>query len=216
MSNSTHYKLRLLHRDKPTLVRVKQFLSERERQWEDELKHLAWRSPEALSEFCKSSGKSLRDVLTLGYLALGSVRATASGFSLSLSIERGERPWDELWVAGPQGQLAHLLDKFPGLQINGTFSDEPGHGTIEGWEKLRAGSQRLYTQNHNWFMDNHPEFANLFCDLALAEGTPEELLALEQAFKPHREAFARRLDQLKQRSPAAPANPRALKRSAAP
>jgi len=41
-----------------------------------------------------------------------------------------------VWISGPDGELADLLDRFAGLEITGSFLDSYGAGSVKGFEKI--------------------------------------------------------------------------------
>jgi hypothetical protein len=129
MSNDTDYNLTFSHSDPDYLRAVISYLETKKSRW----------------DAAKEEGKSAADLAAeLGFSDTREV--TTWGFyfgkmqcSIPVNTWANENSSNRA-ISGDEGELASLLEKFPELNITGSYRDEYNYGCIEDSEKCEEGS----------------------------------------------------------------------------
>ncbi len=130
MSNDINYDLRFRSDKRSTLTQVKDYLTEKKRQWDG-------RGSKTAKDLLKEAGlKHPAQVVTWGF-EFGSIRKQADGtYSADVSSWANENSLGNVWISGDKGELKFLLDRFPGLTIGGEFDGDYGKGLVDGYELI--------------------------------------------------------------------------------
>lgn len=90
---------------------------------------------------------------SMGGSTVGPVKKVGDVYEFEIQVWSNEGGGN-VWVSGPDGELAHLLDRFPDLQIEGTFVDEYGAGSVRGYEKIHEMDRVQYLiQDESYWED---------------------------------------------------------------
>ena len=130
MSNDTTYRLRFVAPRRDLLEQVVQYLERKKARWE------AW----------KQRGKTSSDLLErVGAPHRGSIVAWGFVFGEIDEDEDGEASvavasWANensrnVHISGEESELADLIEKFPFLDVTGSYESEYGDGEISGADK---------------------------------------------------------------------------------
>ncbi len=143
MSNDINYDLRFRSDKRSTLTQVKDYLTEKKRQWDG-------RGSKTAKDLLKEAGlKHPAEVVTWGF-EFGSIRKQADGpYAADVSSWANENSLGNIWISGEEGELRFLMDKFPGLAIEGEFDGEYGGGLVDGWELIYQ-EQEDNEDDHEW------------------------------------------------------------------
>lgn len=129
MSNDTSYKLTFRHRSKAELERAKEYLTEKKRRWN------AWQASgkdwNALMEEVGAQHPS--EVVSWGF-DFGEIQERKKYFAVKVTVWANENA-SNVCISGPQGELADLMRRFPGIDISGRYRDEYHTGSIRGFQK---------------------------------------------------------------------------------
>lgn len=130
MSNDINYDLKFRSDKRSTLTQVKDYLTEKKRQWDG-------RGSKTAGDLLKEAGlKHPAEVVTWGF-EFGSIRKQADGtYSADVSSWANENSLGNVWISGDKGELKFLLDRFPGLTIAGEFDGDYGKGLVDGYELI--------------------------------------------------------------------------------
>lgn len=130
MSNDINYDLKFRSDKRSTLTQVKDYLTEKKRQWDG-------RGSKTAGDLLKEAGlKHPAEVVTWGF-EFGSIRKQADGtYSADVSSWANENSLGNIWISGDKGELKFLLDRFPGLTIAGEFDGDYGKGLVDGYELI--------------------------------------------------------------------------------
>jgi hypothetical protein len=130
MSNDINYDLRFRSDKRSTLTQVKDYLTEKKRQWDG-------RGSKTAKDLLKEAGlKHPAEVVTWGF-EFGSIRKQADGtYSADVSSWANENSLGNVWISGDKGELKFLLDRFPGLTIDGEFDGEEMSGIVRGYQLI--------------------------------------------------------------------------------
>ena len=130
MSNDINYDLRFRSDKRSTLTQVKDYLTEKKRQWDG-------RGSKTAKDLLKEAGlKHPAEVVAWGF-EFGSIRKQADGtYSADVSSWANENSLGNVWISGDKGELKFLLDRFPGLN---DYCSESG----VQWDKVKNEIQSL-------------------------------------------------------------------------
>ena len=129
MSNDTDYNLTFSHSDPDYLRAVISYLETKKSRWD-----AAKEEGKSAADLAAELGFSdTREVTTWGFY-FGKMQCSipVNTWANENSINRA--------ISGYRGELASLLEKFPDLNITGSYRDEYNYGSIEGSEKCEQGS----------------------------------------------------------------------------
>ena len=127
MSNDTNFDLRFTCPSREMLEHVITYLDRKKARWD------AWRK----------RGKGSEELLErIGASSFGAVVSWGFDFDEIETSNDGEasvqvttwanQNFRNVWISGDEGELADLLEKFPFLQITGSYEDEYASGEIHG------------------------------------------------------------------------------------
>lgn len=174
MSNDINYKLRFSANEKDTLIKVKEYLTEKKEIWEN-------RGEKSAKQILKELGlKNPAEVVTWGFDFGEIEQIDEECFQVEVGSWANENS-RSVPISGEDGELRFLLEKFPELAIEGTFSSEHGDGSVDGYE-LVEGENDHDESDHAWGPNGDEEPYNeattaLLMQLANGESNlPEELL----------------------------------------
>jgi len=131
MSNDTDYSLVFSHPKKKYIQSVIKYLEEKKTRW-DKAENEGKKSSDLIKELGLSTPA---EVVSWGF-NFGSISKNAGGgsYSVEATAWANENAFN-MHISGEGGELEDVLNKFPELEISGTYSDSYGSGSLSGVEK---------------------------------------------------------------------------------
>ncbi len=127
MSNDVNYNLVFTAPKKALLLHVKSYLEDKKSRWDR-------RGEKTAADLLKETGlKNVAEVVSWGF-EFGKIKKTGDSFSVEVTSWANENCFGNIWISGPEGELHFLKEKFPELEIGGTFRDDYGRGSVCGSE----------------------------------------------------------------------------------
>lgn len=127
MSNDINYNLIFHAPQKVLLMQVKSYLEDKKSRWEN-------RGEKTAADLLQETGlKHAAEVVTWGF-EFGKIQKTGDSFSVEVTSWANENSFGNIWISGPEGELRFLMEKFPELEISGSFEGSYGRGFIDGSE----------------------------------------------------------------------------------
>ena len=143
MSNDIDYNLRFRSHQRKTLAQVKDYLTEKKLLWDG-------RGSKTAEALLKQAGlKHPAEVVTWGFEFWSIRKGDDGAYSVDVSSWANENSLGNIWISGEEGELKFLIDKFPGLAIEGEFDGEYGGGLVDGWELIYQ-EQEDNEDDHEW------------------------------------------------------------------
>jgi len=182
MSNDINYSLKFRSDQRKTLAQVKDYLTEKKRLWDG-------RGSKTVDALLKQAGlKHPAEVVTWGF-EFGSIRKQDDGtHSVDVSSWANENSVGNIWISGEEGELRFLMDKFPGLTIEGQFDGEYGGGLVDGWELIYQ-EQDDNEDDHEWGQTGDATYNQATTELLLTLYNSDSLLPDGLSAKDVREAL---------------------------
>jgi hypothetical protein len=136
VSNDINYDLRFRSDKRSTLTQVKDYLTEKKRQWDG-------RGSKTAKDLLKEAGlKHPAEVVTWGF-EFGSIRKQADGtYAADVSSWANENFLGNIWISGEEGELRFLMERFPSLTIEGEFDGEEMSGIVRGYQLIEQDKPR--------------------------------------------------------------------------
>lgn len=155
MSNDTNYSLIIRHAKRKYLEHVVQYLERKKARW-----NVAQEQGKSCDDIMAELGLSCpSEVVSWGF-QFGSIERDpdSKGFMVTAESYANESMWN-LTISGEEGELHDLLDKFPELDIEGTYSDDYGAGSVCGYEKIWERSEEEESaRTAEWGEDGDAEY----------------------------------------------------------
>jgi formylglycine-generating enzyme required for sulfatase activity len=128
MSNDISYNLVFEAPQKVLLMHVKSYLEDKKSRWDN-------RGEKTAADLLKETGlKHGAEIVTWGF-QFGKIQENKGGrFSVEVTSWANENSLGNIWISGSEGELHFLLEKFPELEISGSFKGEFGQGCVDGSE----------------------------------------------------------------------------------
>ena len=128
MSNDISYNLVFEAPQKVLLMQVKSFLEDKKSRWDN-------RGEKTAADLLKETGlKHGAEIVTWGF-EFGKIQENNGGsFSVEVTSWANENSLGNIWISGPEGELHFLMEKFPELEISGSFVGAYGRGCVDGSE----------------------------------------------------------------------------------
>lgn len=137
MSNDTNYSLIFRHAKRKYLEQVLEYLEAKKTRW-DKAKEHGIKCADIMAKYGLSSPS---EVVSWGF-QFGSIEKDpeSKGFMVTAESFANENS-SNLPIGGEGGELQDLTEKFPELDIGGTYSDEYAAGSVSGYEKIEERSR---------------------------------------------------------------------------
>jgi formylglycine-generating enzyme required for sulfatase activity len=127
MSNDISYNLIFTASKKVLLMQVKSYLEDKKSRWDN-------RGEKTAAELLKETGlQNAAEVVCWGF-DFGKIQQSGDSFSVEVTSWANENSLGNIWISGSEGELHFLLEKFPELEISGSFKGEFGRGAVYGSE----------------------------------------------------------------------------------
>lgn len=134
MSNDINYNLTFRAAKRRTLLKVRQYLSQKRKRWEN-------RGRKTAEALLKETGLGHpAEVVTWGF-DFGPIQKQGDGYAAEVTSWANENSLGNIWISGEKGELHFLLRDFPELDISGTYRGTYASGSVYGCE-LSYGSQQ--------------------------------------------------------------------------
>lgn len=126
MSNDIDYNLVFTAPKKIILIQVQSYLEDKKFRWDN-------RGEKTATELLKETGlQKGAEVVTWGF-NFGKIQEDiGGGFSVEVTSWANENNLGNIWISGPEGELYFLMEKFPELEISGSFEGSYGRGSVYG------------------------------------------------------------------------------------
>ena len=130
MSNDSNYELEFVCPTQEMLEHVITYLSRKKARWD------AWsqRGKDLHGIMERTGAKDAAAVVSWGF-DFDDIQVDDDGEASVKATAWANENASNIHISGSNGELADLLQKFPFLQITGSYKDEYGRGSIEGSEK---------------------------------------------------------------------------------
>ena len=141
MSNDINYNIVFEAPQKVLLMQVKSYLEDKKSRWDN-------RGEKTAADLLKETGlKHGAEIVCWGF-EFGKIQENKGGsFSVEVTSWANENSLGNIWISGPEGELHFLMEKFPELEISGSFVGAYGRGLV-------CGSELGY---ESWNDDNEDE-----------------------------------------------------------
>jgi hypothetical protein len=127
MSNDISYNLVFTTPKKAQLLQVKSYLEDKKSRWDN-------RGEKTAADLLQETGlKNAAEVVCWGF-EFGKIEQKGDSFSVEVTSWANENSLGNIWISGSEGELHFLLEKFPELEISGSFEGEFGRGSVYGSE----------------------------------------------------------------------------------
>ena len=127
MSNDISYNLVFTAPKKSLILQVKSYLEDKKSRWEN-------RGDKTAADLLNETGlKNTAEVVCWGF-EFGKIQQSGDSFSVEVTSWANENSLGNIWISGSEGELHFLLEKFPELEISGSFKGEFGRGAVYGSE----------------------------------------------------------------------------------
>jgi formylglycine-generating enzyme required for sulfatase activity len=127
MSNDISYDLVFIAPKKAQLLQVKSYLEDKKSRWDN-------RGEKTAADLLKETGlQNAAEIVCWGF-EFGKIQQNGDSFSVEVTSWANENSLGNIWISGAEGELHFLLEKFPELEISGSFKGEFGRGSVCGSE----------------------------------------------------------------------------------
>jgi len=127
MSNDISYNLVFTAPKKSLILQVKSYLEDKKSRWEN-------RGDKTAADLLNETGlQNAAEVVCWGF-EFGKIQQNGDSFSVEVTSWANENSLGNIWISGSEGELHFLLEKFPELEISGSFKGEFGRGSVYGSE----------------------------------------------------------------------------------